>query len=280
MNNGLADRAPSDGRPPFTWTSSGAGTFSEAVNRAEWRNNHADDRQVLFIVPSDAGTFKVTAALLGSGDCQPQQDDETSDDQIERCSAIINVTVKRRTAVEPQRPAPVNPPESIPETLTDPEGIAYAVFTPRDGGNFIGEGVSISAGAGTVANGEFIGISMAEIGDASNTGATHQRFTLMGATYDIKVVDSSSEPVSDYVLQEPATVCLPLPNALRANIADIAISAIGGDDSPGHLGQDHPRRRYRLRQHQRPTRQRSGRDSRCANAAAGHRTGRDGTSST
>ena len=231
MDNGLADRDPSDGRPPFTWTSSGGGTFSEAGNRTEWRNNQADDRQVFFIAPSNAGTFKVTTALLGSGDCQPQQDDETSDDQFERCSANFDVTVKRRSAVEPQRPAPANPPGTIPETLTDPEGTAYAVFTPVDGGNFKGEGVSFLTSPGAVANGEFIGISMANTGDAANTGATHQRYTLMGATYDIKVVDSSSEPVSDIVLQEPATVCLPLPNALRSNIADIAITAIGGDDS-------------------------------------------------
>ena len=231
LANDLADRAPVDGRPTFTWTSDRGGSFAEPSLNAAWRNAQADDRQVSFTAPETPGTVEIKAALLASNECQPTLDDETSDDQIERCSATFNLTVRRLSAAEPQRPAPVNPPGTIPETLTDPEGTAYAVFTPRDGGNFVGDGYSFSAGAGAVANGEFIGISMANTGDASNTGATHQRYTLMGATYDIKVVDSSSEPVSDIVLQEPATVCLPLPNALRSNIADIAITAIGGDDS-------------------------------------------------
>ena len=140
------------------------------------------------------------------------------------------MTVKRRTAVEPQRPAPVNPSGPIPETLTDSEGTAYAVFYPEDGGSFIGEGFSISAGAGAVANGEFIGISMAETGDASNLGKVHQRYTLGGSTYAIKIVDSSSESVADYVLQDAATVCLPLPDELRGSISDIAIAAIARDN--------------------------------------------------
>ena len=231
LANDLADRAPTDGRPTFTWTSDRGGSFAEFGSNAAWRNSQADDRQVTFTAPETPGTVEIKTALLASAECQPTLDDETSDDQIERCSATFNLTVRRLSAAEPQRPAPVNPPGTIPDTLTDSEGTAYAVFTPRDGGNFVGEGYSFSAGAGAVANGEFIGISMANTGDASNTGATHQRYTLMGATYDIKVVDSSSEPVSDIVLQEPATVCLPLPNALRSNIADIAITAIGGDDS-------------------------------------------------
>ena len=231
LANDLADRAPTDGRPTFTWTSDRGGSFAEFGSNAAWRNSQADDRQVTFTAPKTPGTVEIKTALLASAECQPTLDDETAEDQIARCSATFNMTVRRLSAAEPQRPAPVNPPGTIPETLTDPEGTAYAVFTPRDGGNFLGDGYSFSAGAGAVANNEFIGISIAPSGDASNDVMTHHRYTLMGATYDIKVVDSSSEPVSDYVLQEPATVCLPLPNALRSNIADIAITAIGGDDS-------------------------------------------------
>ena len=230
LDNDLADRAPADGRPTFTWTSSGGGGFAEYSSNAAWRNSQADDRRVSFTTPATPGTVEIKTALLASNECQPARNDETSDDQIERCSATINVTVKRRTAVEPLRPAPVNPPGTIPESLSDSDGTAYAVFTPEDGGNFIGEGVSISAGAGAVASGEYIGISMAEAGDASNLGNVHQRYTLGGSTYAIKAVDSSADPVADYVLQEAATVCLPLPDELRGSIADIAIAAIGPDN--------------------------------------------------
>ena len=230
LANDLADRAPADGRPTFTWTSDRGGSFAESSLNADWRNAQADDRQITFTAPETPGTVEIKAALLASSECQPTLDDETSDDQIERCSATFNLTVRRLSAAEPQRPAPVNPPGTIPETLTDPEGTAYAVFTPRDGGNFLGDGYSFSAGAGAVANNEFIGISIAPSGDASNDGMTHHRYSLAGAAYAIKVIDSSSQPVTDYVLQEAATVCLPLPNEHRANIADIAIAAIDEDD--------------------------------------------------
>ena len=146
LDNDLADRAPADGRPTFTWTSSGGGGFAEYSSNAAWRNSQADDRRVSFTTPVTPGTVEIKTALLASNECQPARNDETSDDQIERCSATINVTVKRRTAVEPLRPAPVNPPGTIPESLSDSDGTAYAVFTPEDGGNFIGEGVFVLGG--------------------------------------------------------------------------------------------------------------------------------------
>ena len=229
-NNGLADKHQDDERPAFTWSSGGNGAFSEADIRPEWQNGIADDRVVRFTAPSSAGTFAVEASLDGALACLAASDDETAEDQAARCSARIEVTVLAR----PERSTsstttPVNPPEPIPETLTDSEGVAYAVFTPVDGGSFLGDGYSLVAGPGAVANGEFIGISMAEVGEATNVGKTWHRYTLGGSVYAVDVIDRAAQEVAGYVLSEPATACMPMPPELRGNISDIVLVKTDGE---------------------------------------------------
>ena len=125
----------------------------------------------------------------------------------------------------------MNPPGEIPSILADNDGNQYEVFTPVEGGTFSGEGYSITTAPGAVPNGEFIGIRMSDDGAASNVGMTHQRYTLGGSMYGVHAVDGSGTAVSSYVLDSPATACLPLPNELRTNISDLAIVAINSDDS-------------------------------------------------
>ena len=87
------------------------------------------------------------------------------------------------------------------------------------------------AGAGAVSDGEYIGVSMTPIGEASNVGMTWHRYTLGGLKYVISAVDASGEAVSDYGLAEAVTACVPLPAELRGNIAEIFLTAAddGGD---------------------------------------------------
>ena len=230
FDNNLADRAPDEGRPAFTWRAQ-AGSLSEADIRQQWRNGEADDREVVFTAPATAGQFAVTASLEKAGTCQGAGSDESIEDQQARCSATINVTVRRRSAVGPERRVPVNPQGDIPEVLTDSEGTAYAVFTPEEGGTFTGEGYSLSAGPGAVTNGEFIGISVAPSGAASNAGMTWHRYTLGGSAYAISVVNAAGQRISTYALQEPVSVCLPLPDEIRTKIADVVVAA--SDDIRG-----------------------------------------------
>ena len=95
----------------------------------------------------------VTASLVDSADCLSQQEDETSEDHEVRCSARVEVNVVRRTTAPIIVKAPVNPPGATPETLSDSEGVANAVFTPVEGGSFAGDGYPLVAGAGAVTNG-------------------------------------------------------------------------------------------------------------------------------
>ena len=170
----------------------------------------ADDRVVMFTAPDAPGSLMVETTLDEALDCLSVRDGETELDREARCSARFEIIVRRGSAISPpSTTAPVNPVGTIPETITDTDGVAYAVFTPVGGGSFAGDGYSISASAGAVADGEFIGVAVVESGDASNVGKTWHRYTLRSSTYRVMVVDSAGSTVSDYVLSEPAAACLP-----------------------------------------------------------------------
>ena len=138
--------APADGRPEFAWTSSGDGSFTEGRVRSDRRDLVATDRQVTFMALEGPGMVTVTASLVDSADCLSQQEDETSEDHEVRCSARVEVNVVRRTTAPIIVKAPVNPPGATPETLSDSEGVANAVFTPVEGGSFAGGRLSARGG--------------------------------------------------------------------------------------------------------------------------------------
>ena len=80
-------------------------------------------------------------------------------------------------------------------------------------------------------NGEIVGLRIAEGGSASNEGKTYQRYSLRGSWYEISAVDAANNRVSSYGLNDAVEVCIPLPDALRSKISDLAIVAINADDS-------------------------------------------------
>ena len=184
-------------------------------------------RKIEFTAPSQSGMYTVTASLDG-GECQPVVEADRADD----CNASINVQVRRPAPPVAEEVPPVNPPGDIPSLIPDSDGNQYEVFTPVEGGTFDGgEGYSINAASGAVPNGEFIGVRMSDGGAVSNLGMTHQRYTLGGNSYGVHAVDASGASVSSYVLDEAASVCVPLPAALGVRISDLALVAINSDGS-------------------------------------------------
>ena len=183
-----------------------------------------DGREVTYTAPDRPGIFTITIAAP-SESCRAPLTDEV------RCTATFGITVRRSSAEVEPTPEPRNPASTIPSILTDPDGNQYEVFTPEDGGTFTGDTSSLNAGPGVVPNGEIVGLRIAEGGSASNEGKTYQRYTLGGNWYEISAVDASNTSVSSYGLNDAIEVCIPLPNELRSNIADLAIVAINADDS-------------------------------------------------
>ena len=183
--------------------------------------------QVVHTARSSPGTYTVVASFKNDGDCVAELEDRDT-----ACTAEFVVRVRRAAPPQPVEEAPVNPPGEIPSLLSDDGGNQYEVFTPVEGGTFdSGEGYSITAPSGAVPNGEFIGVRMSDDGPASNVGMTHQRYTLGGNMYGVHAVDSSEATVSSYVLDDPANVCVPLPDELRTNISDLALVVINSDGS-------------------------------------------------
>ena len=182
----------------------------------------ADDtgREIEYKAPSSPGAYNITAKL-DAGQCQPDLGDRSdSVARTEDCEATIVVNVRRPSQVTtPSEPAQ-NPPGEIPAILTDADGNQYEVFTPEGGGTFTGEGYSLTAGAGAIPNGEYIGIRVSDEGTASNAGQTHHRFTLGGNMYEVSAVDAKQR--SDLVL--------------RAELARDGVSATAGRASDEHLG--------------------------------------------
>ena len=178
--------------------------------------------ELIYTAPSSPGTYSVEASLtakycLGDADA---------------CTAKFEIVVRRSSPPPQATPEPVNPDGEIPSILTDGEGNQYEVFTPVEGGTFDnGDGYSITAAPGAVGDREYIGVRMEQAGSASNTGQTHQRYTLGGNLYNIAVVDAGGEAISNYRLNTPAKVCIPLPAELSEQINGLAILASNSDGS-------------------------------------------------
>ncbi len=148
------------------------------------------------------------------------------------CTATFRITVRRVSELTGPDAPPRNPEGEIPAILTDSHGQQYEVFTPEEGGTFMGDGFRISAAPGIVPNGEIVGIRMCISGDASNAGMSEHRYTLAGARYEVCAVDASGDVVNSYRLDGPAEVCIPLPDQLRSEISNAGLFGI---DSSGDL---------------------------------------------
>ena len=226
---GLQDAKDNGIGATFAWTL-GDDTIKDSDGDPE------TGREINYTAPSQSGTYTVTASL-GGGECQPDTPNDATPAEAAAirdadCSASITVQVRRPSAPVADPVPPVNPPGEIQSLIPDEDGNQYEVFTPVEGGTFDGgEGYSISVPSGAVPNGEYIGIRMSDDGAVSNLGMTHQRYTLGGNSYGVHAVDASGAAISSYALEDPASVCVPLPAAMRTNISQLALVAINADGS-------------------------------------------------
>ncbi len=191
----------------FSWSAS-SGTLS----------GNTDGASVTYTPPAQAGRYTVTVSPMS--ECVGTATD---------CTATFTVIVRRSGESTGADARPQNPPGEIPTALADAQGNQYEVFTPESGGTFNGEGFSINAEPGVVPNAEFIGVRMYENGPASNAGMSGHRFTLSGTKYTVAVIDSARAAASSYRLNDVATICVPVPNSLLGNIADVQLVGVSDD---------------------------------------------------
>ena len=227
LDNSLAEQEIDGVKPNFVWSEdNNEGSFSAIPG--ETRINL---RQVMYTGPDDIGPYRVTVNIPHSAGCLGARKGETEEEALARCTATFGIKVLRPPRELEETAPPVNPKGEIPAILTDSGGTAYAVFTPVDGGMFIDDRISFKAGPDAVPDGEFIGVQVSQERAASNVGATHQRYTLIGMNYIIRAVDPSGNQFSEYRLDEPATACIPLPYSGRSNVNDLVIVATSALES-------------------------------------------------
>ena len=215
----------------FSWTESPAtgGTFSDPN----------DGRRVTYTAPDLPGSYRVVAEASPTGICRPHHESAfgITEEQRRQCVATFNIRVTRAPSIVTTTAAPINPAGLIPSSLTDNAGVAYAVFTPVEGGTFTGEGISVSAEPGAVPDQDLIGVSATVTTLPVPESGPTARLTVGGSFYAVNGVRRSGDaPVTGYTFDDPLTVCLPMPNEFRGRITDIVLVDRRADGTLGMLG--------------------------------------------
>ena len=217
LDNSIAGRA--DTKLRFRWSEQGAGGGSFA--------NPTDERRVLYTVPSTPGQYTVHAEAQPDGICNSHHAGAAAITDAERtpCIAVFTIRVTGIPAELIPRPDPVNPAGAIPTSMTDSEGVSYAVFTPAEGGTFTGEGITITAPAAAVPDRTIVGISAAVSDIKPPEPVPGTKLSMAGALYDVQAIASSGDaPLPAYTFDETATACLPFPQEFRADLTNIVVA--------------------------------------------------------
>ena len=217
LDNSIAGRP--DTKLRFRWSEQGTGGGSFA--------NPTDERRVLYTVPSTPGQYTVHAEAQPDGICNSHHAGAAAITDAERtpCIAVFTIRVTGIPAELVPRPDPVNPAGVIPTSMTDSDGVSYAVFTPAEGGTFTGEGITITAAAAAVPDRTVVGISAAVSDIKPPEPVPGTKLSMAGALYDVQAIASSGDaPLPAYTFDEAATACLPFPQEFRADLTNIVVA--------------------------------------------------------
>ena len=208
----------------FSWSElNGNGTFQ----------NPNDKRSVLYTAPSQPGTYTITATAMPDGICRGHHENPPNYDE---CTATFILRVTRAPLPVTQS-EPVNPTGVIPESISDPAGNRYTVFTPADGGTFTNNEtirIAVIAPPGAVPDNTYIAIRARALNpdDTANYQQTSAPRLILAPNYTrILAVDANGNPLTDYRLNEPAQVCLPMPNQFRDRLDAVAIVKLPDNES-------------------------------------------------
>ena len=226
IRNDLSDDA--DGSVVFQWSESPAGGGAFA--------SPSTARRVTYTAPDLPGTYTVLAEAQPIGICTSHHRSTSAPTAEDRapCIATFTVRVSRAPVDAGPQPDPVNPAGLIPTSLTDSAGVAYAVFTPVDGGTFTGEGITVSAPEGAVPDQQLLGVSATRSDIPVPPPIPGARMTVAGSYYTVNGIQRTGDaPVSGYALDDPIQACMPLPDIFRADISDVVV--VNRNTSDGSL---------------------------------------------
>ena len=210
----------------IVWSAGGHGSFSEPTNSAAADGDGAvNDRRVLWRAPSEPGKYLVTAGFARRYVC--------SGGELE-CTATVTIEVVRQPSTTPVERTPCSNAVALwPSTLTDASGNTYAVFIPEGGGEFIGDGITVSLSADE-AGCDFFAIRAVPLPGPFT--ASHPGWTTAGNRYRISALTRQGRDPTSYTTSAPLSACLQLPDSLRADISGVALLRELSDGSTQVLG--------------------------------------------
>ena len=197
------------------WNGPEGGSFSDAGT-----DDGTAARVVIWRAPTLPGQHAVTARVMPAWAC---------DGEAHECTATFNVRIVRGAGTPTPEPTPCPTTGIVPSSLTDDDGAAYTTITPAEGGEFVGEGVSVSVPRGALSGCRHVGLRGYELQDALSM--TYAGWTAAGSRYRVDVVNVSGTKLTNLVMQEPASVCVPLPAQLRSTLTGITLLR---DDGSGN----------------------------------------------
>ncbi len=209
----------------IVWTDSGGGTFSESRGTGADRDGEIDDREVMWRAPSLPGRHTVTASITPGWAC---------DGSANECSAVFTVNVVRAASTSTPEPTPCPTAGTVPATVDDADGNTYSVITPAEGGEFNGEGVSVTVPRSALSGCGYIGLrAYTVLETGASARARYGNWTAGGMRYAVDAASSAGVKLANVVMRRPADVCVPLPDEFRATLSGLTLlRELGGGVQP------------------------------------------------
>ena len=200
-------------RTRYIWSDGGSGGEFDTPS---------DTRMIYYTAPDDPGMHTITAGVSPPGLCVGQL--EMPRPIPDPCVATFTVHIVTYETDAEQAETPVNPSGAIPTSITDLNGMAYATASPVEGGAFMDpeSAATLAVPPNAVPNMQLIGVRVDRSPLAMMTVDATGRFAIAADIYIVSAIDGQGVPVMGYTLEEPARVCVPVPDGYRAQLSDIS----------------------------------------------------------
>ena len=205
----------------IVWTDPGGGTFSESRGIGANRDGEINDREVMWRAPNLPGRHTVTASITPDWACNGSATE---------CAAVFTLVVVRAASTSTPEPTPCPTAGTVPATVDDKDANTYSVITPAEGGEFMGDSVSVTVPRGALSGCGYIGLRAYAAVDASaTTRARYGNWTAGGQRYAVDAASADGTKLANVVVRKPADVCVPLPEEFRATLAGLTLLRELGD---------------------------------------------------
>ena len=199
----------------IVWSDSGAGTFSESRGSGSDRDGEIDDREVIWRAPNLPGRQTVRASITPDWACNGSATE---------CVAVFTVNVVRAASTATPEPTPCPTAGTVPATVDGKDGNSYSVITPAEGGEFMGDSVSVTVPRGALSGCGYVGLRAYAVLDAgASAGTRYGNWTVGGMRYAVDAASADGTKLANMVVGRPADVCVPLPDEFRATLSGLTL---------------------------------------------------------